>query len=97
MDSMAAARHGVCAFQTFPAAMAAGQRRRRQSPTPCPPRVSGSAAAIIPVVLDEGRTVRANLTFDAGLLAAIDAEAARCGLTRSAFLASAARKRLALA
>ncbi len=55
------------------------------------------ATAIIPVVLDEGRTVRANLTFDAGLLAAIDAEAARCGLTRSAFLASAARKRLALA
>ena len=54
------------------------------------------AAAIIPVVLDEGRTVRANLTFDAGLLAAIDAEAARRGLTRSAFLASAARKRLAL-
>ena len=52
------------------------------------------AAVIIPVVLDAGRTVRANLTFDAGLLAAIDAEAARRGLTRSAFLASAARERL---
>ena len=50
------------------------------------------AAVIVPVVLDAGRTVRANLTFDAGLLEAIDAEASRRGLTRSAFLASAARK-----
>jgi predicted RNase H-like HicB family nuclease len=55
------------------------------------------AAVIVPVVLDAGRTVRANLTFDAGLLEAIDAEAARRGLTRSAFLASAARERLGLA
>lgn len=54
-------------------------------------------AVIIPVILDAGRTVRANLTFDAGLLAAIDAEATRRGLTRSAFLASAARERLELA
>jgi hypothetical protein len=57
---------------------------------------NNEAAVIIPVALDAGRTVRANLTFDAGLLAAIDAEAARRGLTRSAFLASAARKRLGL-
>jgi predicted RNase H-like HicB family nuclease len=55
------------------------------------------AAVIIPVVLDAGRTVRANLTFDAGLLEAIDQEAARRGMTRSAFLASAARERLELA
>jgi len=53
-------------------------------------------AVIVPVVLDAGRTVRASLTFDAGLLAAIDAEATRRGLTRSAFLASAARERLEL-
>jgi predicted RNase H-like HicB family nuclease len=52
------------------------------------------AAVMIPVVLDAGRTVRANLTFDAGLLEAIDAEATRRGITRSAFLASAARERL---
>jgi predicted RNase H-like HicB family nuclease len=57
----------------------------------------GEAAVIVPVVLDAGRTVRANLTFDAGLLEAIDAEAARRGLTRSAFLASAARERLGIA
>jgi predicted RNase H-like HicB family nuclease len=53
-------------------------------------------AVIVPVVLDAGRTVRANLTFDAGLLEAIDAEASRRGVSRSAFLASAARERLAL-
>ncbi len=53
-------------------------------------------AVMIPVVLDAGRTVRANLTFDAGLLEAIDAEAEKRGLTRSAFLASAARERLQL-
>ena len=57
---------------------------------------SNEVAVIIPVVLDAGRTVRASLTFDAGLLEAIDAEATRRGLTRSAFLASAARDRLEL-
>jgi hypothetical protein len=49
------------------------------------------------VVLEAGRAVRASLTFDAGLLKAIDAEATKRGLTRSAFLASAARERLELA
>ena len=53
-------------------------------------------AVIISVILDSGRTVRANLTFDAGLLEAIDNEAQNRGLTRSAFLASAARERLGL-
>ena len=37
------------------------------------------AAVMIPVLLDAGRTVRANLTFDAGVLEAIDAEATRRG------------------
>jgi predicted RNase H-like HicB family nuclease len=55
------------------------------------------AAVMVPVVLDAGRTVRANLTFDAGLLEVIDAEAERRGVSRSAFLASAARERLELA
>jgi predicted RNase H-like HicB family nuclease len=57
---------------------------------------NNEVAVMIPVVLDAGRTVRANLTFDAGLLEAIDAEAQKRGLTRSAFLASAARERLQL-
>jgi len=54
----------------------------------------GEAAVLIPVLIDEGRTVRANLTFDAGLLGAIDAAANERGLTRSAFLASAAREKI---
>jgi predicted RNase H-like HicB family nuclease len=54
----------------------------------------GEAAVLIPLLLDAGRTVRANVTFDAGLLAAIDAAAKQRGLTRSAFLASAAREKI---
>ncbi len=57
--------------------------------------VAGEAAVIIPVMIDDGRTVRANLTFDAGLLRDIDAAARLRGLTRSAFLASAAREKIA--
>lgn len=55
---------------------------------------AGEAAVLIPLLLDAGRTVRANVTFDAGLLAAIDAAAKQRGLTRSAFLASAAREKI---
>ena len=55
---------------------------------------AGEAAVLIPVLIDEGRTVRANLTFDAGLLGAIDEAASERGLTRSAFLASAAREKI---
>jgi metal-responsive CopG/Arc/MetJ family transcriptional regulator len=49
---------------------------------------------MIPLIVDSGRPVRANLSLDAGLLAAIDAEAARRGLTRSAFIAGAAREKI---
>jgi predicted RNase H-like HicB family nuclease len=44
----------------------------------------------IPVFLDRGRAVKANVSLDAGMLEVIDAEAAKRGLTRSAFLVSAA-------
>jgi len=54
----------------------------------------GEAIVMIPLLLDTGRTVKANVTFDAGLLATIDQEAQRRGLTRSAFLASAAREKI---
>ena len=57
---------------------------------------NNETAVMLSVILDAGRTVRANLTFDAGLLEAIDEEAQNRGLTRSAFLASAARERLGL-
>jgi predicted RNase H-like HicB family nuclease len=52
------------------------------------------STVVIPVVLDAGRSVRANLTMDAGLLEAIDTAATRAGITRSAFIASAAREKL---
>jgi predicted RNase H-like HicB family nuclease len=52
------------------------------------------STVIIPVVLDAGRSVRANLTMDAGLLEAIDTAAVRAGITRSAFVANAAREKL---
>ena len=55
---------------------------------------SNETAVMLAVILDAGRTVRANVTFDAGLLEAIDNESQKRGLTRSAFLASAARERL---
>ena len=43
---------------------------------------------------DMGRPAKANLSLDVGLLAAIDEAAAARGLTRSAFLASAAREKI---
>lgn len=49
----------------------------------------------IPLLLDQGRPARANISVDAGLLEAIDAAAKQRGLTRSAFLASAAREKIA--
>ena len=54
----------------------------------------GAALAVVPLILEAGRPVKANLSLDAGLLAAIDEAAAARGLTRSAFLASAARAKL---
>lgn len=54
----------------------------------------GAAMAMVALVLETGRATRANVSIDAGLLAAIDEAAARAGITRSAYLASAARERL---
>jgi predicted RNase H-like HicB family nuclease len=50
----------------------------------------GESLVMIPLVLDRRRPVKANISLDAGLLEAIDEEAKRRGLTRSAFLVSAA-------
>jgi predicted RNase H-like HicB family nuclease len=54
----------------------------------------GGVLAYVPLVLDAARPVKANLSLDAGLLNAIDEAAERHGLTRSAFLASAAREKI---
>jgi len=55
---------------------------------------AGETIGLIPLVLDSGRTVRANLTFNAGLLDAIDRAAEQRGVSRSAFIADAARDKL---
>ena len=55
----------------------------------------GEALIVIPVERDSGRVVRANITVDSGLLADIDRAAKMRGLTRSAFLTSAAREKIA--
>lgn len=55
---------------------------------------AGETLVMIPHVADLGRPVRANISLDAGELAAIDAEAERRGLTRSAYMVSAAIERI---
>jgi len=49
---------------------------------------------MVPLLIDVGRPAKANLSIDAGLLAAIDEAASARGLTRSAFLAGAAREKI---
>ena len=50
--------------------------------------------AAVPLIRDRGSTARINVSLDLGLLEAIDAEAKARKQTRSAFLASAARREL---
>ncbi|MEO8759156.1 MAG: type II toxin-antitoxin system HicB family antitoxin [Devosia sp.] len=54
----------------------------------------GGMVATLPLLTESGKLARANLSMDAGLLAAIDEAATARGLTRSSFLASAARDKL---
>lgn len=54
----------------------------------------GAFLVRIPYIEDDTRVVRANVTFEKGILDAIDAAARERGLTRSAFLAKAARKEI---
>jgi hypothetical protein len=54
----------------------------------------GAAFVVIPVLIDSGRPAKANLSLDSGLLEAIDAAAKEHGLTRSSFIATAAREKI---
>jgi predicted RNase H-like HicB family nuclease len=54
----------------------------------------GHVAIMVPAIAEGGRSVRANISMDAGLLQAVDKAAKARGLTRSAFLASAARDKI---
>jgi predicted RNase H-like HicB family nuclease len=67
----------------------------RKDPEVARDLAEGGVLAVVPLVMEAGRPVKANLSLDAGLLAAIDEAAAARGLTRSAFLASAAREKIA--
>ena len=51
----------------------------------------GAEIVLIPLLLDRGSLRRVNISLDHGLLEAIDDEARRRGMTRSAFIATAAR------
>jgi predicted RNase H-like HicB family nuclease len=54
----------------------------------------GAAFIVIPVLIESGRPAKANLSLDAGLLEAIDEAAKSSGLTRSSFIATAAREKI---
>jgi len=54
----------------------------------------GAHLRIVPLILTSGKPVKANLSLDTGVLAAIDAEAKRRGLTRSALVEWLARETL---
>lgn len=55
---------------------------------------SGAVLASVPLLLDTGKLARANISLDSGLLAQIDEAARQRGVTRSAFLAAAARDKI---
>ncbi|TIP86280.1 MAG: CopG family transcriptional regulator, partial [Mesorhizobium sp.] len=48
----------------------------------------------VPLIDNDSAVVRANVTFERGVLRAIDMAARERGITRSAFLSSAARKEI---
>jgi predicted RNase H-like HicB family nuclease len=78
----------------------------RQAPEPRPAEVllrdrdvmaavkNGAVLASVPLLLDTGKLARANISLDSGLLADIDEAARQRGVTRSAFLAAAARDKI---
>lgn len=55
---------------------------------------TGAVLFAVPLFADAGRTVRINVSLDKGLVDQIDAAALARGLTRSAFLAQAAREKI---
>ncbi len=55
----------------------------------------GATTMLVPLLADPGRTVRVNVTVERGLLEQIDEAAEARGLTRSGFLAQAAREKIA--
>ena len=56
--------------------------------------MKGAIIAAVPLVRERGSTTRINVSLDLGLLEAIDGLAKQRSQTRSAFIASAARREL---
>ena len=54
----------------------------------------GAGLATVPLIRETGKPVKANLSLDSGVLAAMDEEAARRKLTRSGFVEMLARTML---
>ena len=54
----------------------------------------GADIVLVPLLLDRGSSRRVNISLDRGLLEAIDDEAGKRRMTRSAFLATAARREI---
>jgi predicted RNase H-like HicB family nuclease len=54
----------------------------------------GAHLRSVPLIMTSGKPIKANLSLDTGVLAAIDAEAKRRGLTRSALVEWLAREAL---
>jgi predicted RNase H-like HicB family nuclease len=55
---------------------------------------AGAILFAVPLLADAGRTIRVNISLDKALVDQIDAAALARGLTRSAFLAQAAREKI---
>lgn len=55
---------------------------------------AGGYLVSVPLIDNDSAVVRANVTFERGVLRAIDAAARERGITRSAFLSSAARREI---
>lgn len=55
---------------------------------------AGAGFIYLPLVREAGKMVRANISLDAGVLEAIDEAVGQSGLTRSSFIAAAAREKI---
>ena len=69
--------------------------RLREEPEVAAALREGATLVSVPLVRETARSVKANLSINAGILAALDAEASRRGLTRSALVEAMARRLLA--
>lgn len=66
----------------------------RQNPDVLETLVEGATLISIPLINEKARPVKANISISKGLLEAIDDAAGNLGLTRSGFIAAAAREKI---